>query len=98
MHDASPVPPVVVPYLPATQSVQLPLAAGVLYLPATHAVQFPTLASPPEPAVQVQLIKAELPTGALEFAGHERHVESFEAPATAEYVPIRQSLHAADPA
>jgi len=41
----------------------------------------------------VQLVKAVLPAGELEFDGQAMHVELAEAPAAAEYVPVPQSVH-----
>ena len=49
------------------------------------------------PALQVQLVKAALPAGELEFDGQALHVELAEAPTAVEYVPAPQSVHAADP-
>ena len=48
------------------QSLQTADPVNVLYLPATHALHVPPSA-PEYPALQVQLIKDELPTGAFAF-------------------------------
>jgi hypothetical protein len=47
--------------------------------------------------LQVQLVKAALPAGELEFDGQTLHVEFVEAPTAVEYVPPKQSVHAAGP-
>jgi hypothetical protein len=49
---------------------------------------------PVVPTLQVQLVKAALPTGELEADGQALHVAAFTP---AEYVPAAQSLHAASP-
>jgi hypothetical protein len=41
----------------------------------------------------VQLVKAVLPAGELEFDGQARHVEFAEAPTAVDYVPVPQSVH-----
>jgi hypothetical protein len=41
----------------------------------------------------VQLVKAELPAGELEFDGQELHVEFAKAPTAVEYVSGVQSRH-----
>jgi len=50
-----------------------------------------------KPALQTQAATAELAVGELEFAGHARHVEASVAPTDIEYVPAKQSVHAALP-
>jgi hypothetical protein len=45
----------------------------------------------------VQLVKAALPAGELEFDGQALHVEIPEAPTAVEYVPAGQEVQAADP-
>jgi hypothetical protein len=47
--------------------------------------------------LQAQALTAELAVGELEFAGHARHVEASVAPTDMEYVPAKQSVHAAVP-
>jgi hypothetical protein len=49
------------------------------------------------PALHVQLLAAELAFGELEPAGHARHAVEFVAPVVVEYVPTKQSVHAALP-
>ncbi len=67
-----------------------------LYFPATHAVHEPPFA-PVDPALQVQLVKAALPAGELEFDRQALHVEFAEAPTAVEYVPAAQSQQVAAP-
>ncbi len=74
-----------------------------LYFPDTHAGHVPP-SGPVLPALQMQLVqlaKAALPTGELEFdgqfEGQVMHVEITEAPTAVEYVPAPQSVQAADP-
>ena len=57
--------PTAVEYVPAAQSLQTAEPVDALYLPATHAVHVPP-SGPENPALQVQLVKEVLPTGALE--------------------------------
>jgi len=47
--------------------------------------------------LQVQSTTLSLPAGELEFNGQALHVEFAEAPTAVEYVPVPQSLQAADP-
>ena len=49
------------------------------------------------PALQMQLVKAALPAGELEFDGQALHVELAEDPIAVEYVPAAQSLQTAEP-
>ena len=49
--------------------------------------------SPENPALQVQLVKAALPAGELEFEGQALHVELAKAPTVVEYVSGEQSRH-----
>ena len=49
------------------------------------------------PALQMQLVKAALPAGELEFDGQALHVELAEDPTAVEYVPAAQSLQTAEP-
>ena len=65
----------------------------VLYVPAVHAVHRPP-SGPEEPVLHVQLVKAELPAGELEFVGQVMHVITATA---VEYVPAPQSVQLADP-
>jgi hypothetical protein len=66
------------------------------YLPASHTVHGPPL-GPIDPVLQVQLVKAALPAGELEFDGQARHVELADAPTAVEYVPAPQSVQVAVP-
>ena len=52
---------------------------------------------PVDPVLQVQLVKAALPAGELEFDGQTLHVELAAAPTAAEYVPAPQSVQVAVP-
>ncbi len=52
---------------------------------------------PVHPALQVQFVKAELPSGELEFDGQALHVELAEAPTAVQYVPAAQSEQVAVP-
>ena len=65
-----------------------------MYFPASHTVHAPP-SGPEKPALQVQLVKAELPAGELEFVGQVMHVEI--AVTVVEYVPAPQSVQLADP-
>jgi hypothetical protein len=88
--------PTAVEYVPCGQSVHRAAPVDGLYFPATHTVQTPP-AGPDEPALQVQLVKAALPTGESEFEGQTLHVELNTAPTAVEYVPCGQSVHRAAP-
>ena len=57
----------------------------------------PDAAFPYVPALHVQLPTAELALGELVPAGQATHVVAFVAPAAVEYVPVKQSVHAALP-
>jgi hypothetical protein len=52
---------------------------------------------PEKPALQVQLVKAALPAGELDFDGQELHVEFAEGPTAAEYFPSPHCVHVEDP-
>jgi hypothetical protein len=93
-HSTHDEPPDVIEYVPAPQSLHRADPVDVLYVPAVHAVHRPP-SGPEEPVLHVQLVKAELPPGELEFVGQVTHVE---ITATAvEYVPAPQSVQLADP-
>ncbi len=79
-------------YVPAPQSVHSEDPVSALYFPATHAVHEPP-SGPVHPALQVQLVKAALPTGELEFDRQALHVKL----AAVEYVPAPQSVHTTNP-
>ena len=89
-HDE---PPDVTEYVPAPQSLHRADPVDVLYVPAVHAVHRPP-SGPEEPVLHVQLVKAELPAGELEFVGQVMHVITATA---VEYVPAPQSVQLADP-
>ena len=93
-HSAHDEPPDVIEYVPAPQSMHRADPVDVLYVPAVHTVHSPP-SGPEEPALQVQLVKAELPAGELEFVGQVMHVEI--AVTAVEYVPAPQSVQLADP-
>jgi hypothetical protein len=93
-HSAHDEPPDVIEYVPAPQSMHRADPVDVLYVPAVHAVHSPP-SGPEEPALQVQLVKAELPPGELEFVGQVTHVDI--AVTAVEYVPAPQSVQLADP-
>jgi hypothetical protein len=96
LHVELPEAPTAVEYVPAPQSVQAADPVDVLYFPATHAAHGPPF-GPVDPALQVQLVKAALPAGEVEFDGHAMHVELDEDPTAVEYVPVPQSVQAAVP-
>ncbi len=95
-HSTHDEPPDVIEYVPAPQSLHRADPVDVLYAPAVHAVHSPP-SSPDDPALQVQVLKAVLPGGELEFDGQAMHVELAEAPGAVEYVPAPQSEQVADP-
>ena len=72
-----------VEYFPVPQSVHATAPVDDLYVPATHAAHGPPF-GPVHPEVQVQLVKAALPAGALEFGRQVRHVEFAVAPTAVE--------------
>ena len=83
MHRTALVAPVAAEYVPAPQSVHAADPVDTLYFPASHAVHVPPT-GPVDPALQVHFVKAELPTGELEFDVHALHVELAEAPTAVE--------------
>ncbi len=95
-HVEASVAPTDIEYVPVKQSVHAALPLIVLYFPATQAVHG-TPSGPVNPALQAQALTAELAVGELEFAGHARHVVAIVAPTDMEYVPDKQSVHAALP-
>jgi H2-forming N5,N10-methylenetetrahydromethanopterin dehydrogenase-like enzyme len=96
MHVELAEAPTAVEYVPAAQSLQTADPVNALYCPASHGVQV-SPSGPENPALQVQLVTTALPAGELEFGGQSLHVELAEAPKSVEYVPVAQSVHAADP-
>jgi hypothetical protein len=89
--------PSVVEYVPVPQSVQVAVPVNALYFPATHCVHEPPF-DLVDPVLQVQLVKAALPAGELEFDGQAMHVELTWAPTAVEYLPAPQFMQAALPA
>jgi hypothetical protein len=83
MHVEITEAPTAVEYIPAQQVEQVALPVNDLYVPATHAAHEPP-SGPVDPALQVQLVKAELPAGALEFDGQSLHVMLDETPTAVE--------------
>ena len=69
---------------------------ALLYFPATQDTHGPP-SGPVDPALQVQAVTVVLGLGELEFAGHAIHVVAIVAPTVVEYVPVAQSVHAAEP-
>jgi hypothetical protein len=67
-----------------------------LYCPAAQTVQLPPFA-PPYPELHVQATIEVLEFGEVAFAGHRKHAAAAVAPMVVEYVPVRQSVHAALP-
>ena len=61
-----------VEYVPVPQFVHSAVPVDVLYLPATQSAHVPPW-GPLEPALQVQLVEAALPTGELESDGQAVH-------------------------
>jgi hypothetical protein len=70
-----------------------PRADSGLYSPATQSVQVPP-SGPDEPALQVQLVTAELPAGDVALAGHALHERADDS---LEYLPAEQGIHAVEP-
>ncbi len=96
MHVVEIVAPVLVEYVPAKQSVHAALPVLILNLPATQISHEPP-SGPVNPALQVQAATAELATDELELVGQVMHVVEIVAPVLVEYVPAKQSVHAALP-
>jgi hypothetical protein len=95
-HAEQVVAPTAVEYVPASQSEQVAFPVNVLYLPISHAAHGPPF-GPVDPALQVQLVKAELPAGELERDGQEPQYSDPIAPTAVPRYPALQSVHAADP-
>jgi len=91
-HTASSVAPMLVEYLPASQSVHAALPDVDLNLPAAQAVQVTPL-GPVKPRLQVQFERAVLPMGELVVLGHERHAL---VPVMLLYLPIGHNVHAGE--
>jgi hypothetical protein len=80
MHRTAPI---AEEYFPAPQLVHAADPVNDLYFPVTHATHGPP-SGPVDPALQVQLVKAVLPGGELEFDGQSLHVMLAEAPTAVE--------------
>jgi len=70
-----------------------PRADSGLYFPATHSAQVPP-SGPDEPALQLQLVTAELPAGDVASVGHAMHERADDS---FEYLPAEQGMHVVDP-
>jgi hypothetical protein len=90
------VAPAVPEYVPAPQSVHVPLPLAILYFPATHALHTPPF-GPVYPALQAQAVTTVLVPGEFELPGHARQVVTPVAADVPEYVPTPQLLHATLP-
>jgi hypothetical protein len=85
--------PFSVEYVPAAHALHAAAPVDALNHPATHGVHAPPL-GPEEPALQMQLVKAELPTlpsDVLEFAGQAMHCSD---PVNSLYDPASHTVHA----
>ena len=69
--------------------LQAPSPVALLNLPLTHAVHVPP-PGPRQPALQVQLLKAVLCPGELEYAGQLLQLTS---PDTFLYLPVPHAVH-----
>jgi hypothetical protein len=96
IHVVAIVAPTVVEYVPVPQLLQVALPVAVLYFPVTQEVQTPP-SGPVDPVLHVQAAGAELEIGELEPAGHATHVAAAVAPVVVKYVPVAQSVQAAEP-
>jgi hypothetical protein len=81
--------PVVSEYVPLSHRLQTASPTTFLYLPATHAVHGPPF-GPVDPVLQVQLVKASLPGGELEFDGQTLQVA---VPVNVLYFPATHAVH-----
>ena len=72
---------------------QAALATLALYFAAGNSLHMVAL-SPSYPDVQIQLPKAGLPAGDVEFEGHDVHVQELRP---SEYVPLAHALQGAGP-
>ena len=88
--------PTTAEYVPLTHAVHARGPVAVLYFPAVHSMHaLPS--GPVAPALQVQSVDLSLPAPESEFCTQLVHVESADAPTTAEYVPLTHSVHARGP-
>jgi hypothetical protein len=81
--------------VPGGHSLQAsdPRADSGLYFPAIHSAQV-SPSGPDEPALQVQLVTAELPAGDVALGGHALHERADDS---LEYLPAEQGIHVVDP-
>ena len=84
-HVASAVAPASAEYLPASQSVHSALPVPALNLPAAQSTHWPP-SGPVEPALHTHAAATVLAAGEAELSGHDAHVASAVAPASAEYL------------
>ena len=90
------MPPTIMEYVPAAQSVHASLPVVILYFPEAHGEHTPP-AGPVDPALHVQAVSAELALGEVEFDRHARQVAAVVAPAVVEYWATPQAMHAEVP-
>ncbi len=83
MHVEITEAPTDVEYVPATQFEQVAVPVNDLYCPAAHTAHGDPFA-PVDPALQMQFVRAELPSGELEFDGQTLHLELADAPTAVE--------------
>jgi hypothetical protein len=93
-HTDDDVAPTVEAYLAATQLVQEADPVEDFHFPAVHTTHDED--GPAKPAVHPQAVCAELPAGALLFAGHVKHVEFDVALTLPEYLPEPQLMQTED--
>jgi hypothetical protein len=85
------VAPFVKEYVPASQSLHASTPAETLYVPGTHCVHA-SPAGPQEPALQVQFVLVELPSGEWEnhLVGQTLHSDG---PVKSLYLPAMHGAH-----
>ena len=93
-HKDDDVAPTVEAYLAATQLVQEADPVEDFHFPAVHTTHDED--GPAKPALHPQAVCAELPAGALLFAGHVKHVEFDVALTLLEYLPEPQLMQTED--
>ncbi len=96
LHVALADDPTAVEDVPDTHSVHTAAPVNVLYLPASHAVHV-LPPGPVDPALQMQLVEAELAADDQAFNGQALHVALADAPTVTEYVPAAHEVHTAAP-
>jgi hypothetical protein len=85
------VAPSVKEYVPASQSLHAPTPAETLYVPGTHCVHA-SPAGPQEPALQVQFVLVELPSGEWENQLVRQSMHS-DGPVKSLYLPAMHGAH-----